>query len=1343
MRKILQLAGFLSVFALGTVNAQTYLTENFDGAFTGNPAAPAGWTQSRIVLLGDGTPDAGGSGEKDWIQITNTALAVWTATWTNGIFPNAAVSGSNVVSFNDYDAGSTSSALGTRRMLSPTTNLAASTNPFVRFSLFCGTSSSFANLRVIASNDGGVTWVPIMSVPPNADVATFSSATPWQQINVKVPAAFKVATAMFGFEITNTWAGSNYFIDNFKVEEFTPTTITSAGSGGWSLPATWVGGVVPNADNNVVIAATHTVQTDINIARMQNLTVDGVFQYSTTSTTQLNHIFGDMIVSATGLYFSGNTTVGKRTYFGGNLSNAGTINFQPGTSTSGALVWLGYNGNYSGAGTIVNGKVPVVSHLCANGVSYSNPFTISNYCGLYLGAVNATNLTLGNLPNPAAFTTERYLGSFTNSVAINTTNMTQHNVLYGIPLTSSNHGFYFAYPPTMLTTGEEIPLVSGNRLVSGALTMNTHNNLTLGFPLSVGTATGTQNIALSRGIISTTTINLLTLNASATGAIGTLPTTVTSTGLNGGNHGSYVSGPIKINFPAIGSVNRTFPLGVGNAFHTNLPSANARREVVLGSGGLAWTSQTITATIENAPSGPVTGTLTTVIGNRAYRLNMNGGPGLGANNTVQLAYNNSSFGGNDNLIGTFQDIRIVQSPSLTGSWTERSLTAGTGPITGDTPGTRVTTSLTPGPLNINDQYFAWGSTSSICSGAPAAGTISGTSALCSGAATTLSLTGASAGVGITYQWKSSTVTAGPYTNMGSALTQTTGTLATTMYYVVTTSCSISNSISTTPEFTLVVNPNPTVSAVASSTSICFPTTSTVNLTGSGATSYTWSPAASLSSSVGAAVVASPTSNTIYSVVGSFSTGCSASNTIAISANPNPSLTATSASVCANNSVAISVSSPSFAYCQPAYSSGTGSGDYIGGVQLSTITNTTTGLATPFYTLYPTSANTTATLTAGNTYTLFLNPGTWSSSNGMAAWIDYNQNGNLADLGEKLGEVTINGAFPTFSTVVFTVPANSFNGTTLFRVREVYATTNIDPCAGYTYGETEDYNITIVGGVSQFSWTPATYLNSSTGSTVISTPAASTNYTVSTTMNGCVGFATSSVVANITPVAITGNTAICIGGTVNLTASGATTYTWNTSATTASISASPTVNTTYTASGTSSVTGCVGSSTQAVIVNANPTVTAVSSLSLICNGQTASLTASGASTYSWNTSATTSVVAVSPSVTTSYTVTGTSNGCSNSATITQSVSACTGLNNNLASLIGAVVYPNPTTGLFTIELYNGSVKTIEVMDLTGRIVLTNTSSNDKIDFNISNLANGVYFVKVQSNNSVEVIKIVKQ
>ncbi|MBL7913008.1 MAG: T9SS type A sorting domain-containing protein [Bacteroidia bacterium] len=699
-----------------------------------------------------------------------------------------------------------------------------------------------------------------------------------------------------------------------------------------------------------------------------------------------------------------------------------------------------------------------------------------------------------------------------------------------------------------------------------------------------------------------------------------------------------------------------------------------------------------------------------------------------------------------------------------------------------------------------------------CSGAPAAAnSVATPTAICSGANSTLSLSTTYTAGGIAYQWSSASALAGPYTAITGATLSTyaaTAVTVTTFYRAVIT-CTNGPASTTATAVQLLVNPNPTVSAVASSTSICFPTTSTVNLTASGATSYTWSPAASLSSSVGAAVVASPTANTIYSIVGSFTTGCSGNGTVVVSANPNPSLTATSATVCASNSVAISVASPSFAYCQPAYSTGSGFGDYIGGVQLSTITNTTTGLATPFYTLYPSSANTTATLTAGSTYTLFLNPGTYVGTNVLAAWIDYNKNGALNDLSEKLGEVTVTSAYPAFGTVVFTVPAGAFNGLTRFRVREVFATTNIDPCAGYTYGETEDYFITIAGGAEQYNWSPATFLGSTTGSTVVSTPAISTNYTVSTVVNGCTGSATSSVTANTTSVSITGASSVCAGGTVNLTASGANTYTWNTSANTASISASPSVNTTYTAAGTGT-NGCVGSATQAIVVNANPTitvaggvicsgssftlspsgastysfstgpvvspsvtssysvtgtnslgctsanaavasvtvnttpaVTAVSSTSLLCVGQTASLTASGASTYTWNTTANTTVIAVSPTVTTSYTVTGSTNGCSNTFTISQAVSPCTGINANTASVNGVLVYPNPNTGIFTIELNNGSVKNIEVMDLTGRVILSSSSVNDKVDFNISTLANGVYYVRIQSNNTVEVLKIVKE
>ena len=258
---------------------------------------------------------------------------------------------------------------------------------------------------------------------------------------------------------------------------------------------------------------------------------------------------------------------------------------------------------------------------------------------------------------------------------------------------------------------------------------------------------------------------------------------------------------------------------------------------------------------------------------------------------------------------------------------------------------------------------------------------------------------------------------------------------------------------------------------------------------------------------------------------------------------------------------------------------------------------------------------------------------------------------------------------------------------------------------------------------------------------------------------------------ITPSA----TSICIGGTTTLTASGASTYTWSNNATTAAITVSPTANITYTVTGTSATGGCTATITQAIVVNALPTVnagtdasacintplnlnatitggnatytytwspttnlsysniedpsynsaiagattytlsvtdangckgsdvviitangiptvTATANPATICKGISTTITAAGATSYIWSSTATTTSITVTPSVTTAYSVTGTNSfGCKNTAianvTVNQSpsilasaspTSICIG-NPTTVSASGAVSYIwNPAT-----------------------------------------------------------------
>lgn len=274
------------------------------------------------------------------------------------------------------------------------------------------------------------------------------------------------------------------------------------------------------------------------------------------------------------------------------------------------------------------------------------------------------------------------------------------------------------------------------------------------------------------------------------------------------------------------------------------------------------------------------------------------------------------------------------------------------------------------------------------------------------------------------------------------------------------------------------------------------------------------------------------------------------------------------------------------------------------------------------------------------------------------------------------------------------------------------------------------------GANTYAWT-----NGITNA-VAFTPTASAAYNVTgtNTITACTASAVANVVVNTTPTVSVNNGTICSGNAFTISPSGASTY----SIQSGNAVVSPSANANYTVTGTSAA-GCVSANTATsnVTVNASPTVSTVSNASLICTGQSATLTASGANTYTWNTSGTAANEVVTPSVSTTYTVNGTAaNGCSSSAIITQSVSACTGIgsvNNTVSSLVS--VYPNPNNGAFTISL--NSACTVIIINNIGQVVSTEKLEVGNHNLNISSLSNGVYMIQAISNGQQHSLRMIKQ
>ncbi|MFI5141213.1 MAG: FG-GAP-like repeat-containing protein, partial [Bacteroidia bacterium] len=456
---------------------------------------------------------------------------------------------------------------------------------------------------------------------------------------------------------------------------------------------------------------------------------------------------------------------------------------------------------------------------------------------------------------------------------------------------------------------------------------------------------------------------------------------------------------------------------------------------------------------------------------------------------------------------------------------------------------------------------------------------------------------------------------------------------------------------------LVINAKPIINGP---NAVCAGNSITLNA--GGASSYTWSPGGATTNSI----TITPSSTTTYTLVGAVGT-CSASSAVTVTVNALPIITinANPTSICtggqtstltANGAVTYTWNTTATTNSITATPSATQTYTATGTSPLGCINSGTVSLivnATPTVNI---SAN--SPLCAGNNLvftnaTIGATTYSWAGPNAFSATVAAPTIAGVTMANAGTYTLTATGTAGcvqtnTVNVIVNPLPAVTIGGATTI-------------CSGSS-------TILTAAGANTYTWSAGSV---TTTTVSVTPPVGPTVYTVTgTSVAGCTNTATSTVNVNGLPTitAIANPNAICAGNSSTLTATGASTYTWNpTGLTNTSIGVTPASTTVYTVTGTD-VNGCINSTVTTVTVNPLPTITAIATPTAICIGASTTLTATGATSYTWSNSFQGATITDFPNVNTTYTVTGAdANNCVNTATTSVIVNSNPSISYNTASI----------------------------------------------------------------------------
>lgn len=283
------------------------------------------------------------------------------------------------------------------------------------------------------------------------------------------------------------------------------------------------------------------------------------------------------------------------------------------------------------------------------------------------------------------------------------------------------------------------------------------------------------------------------------------------------------------------------------------------------------------------------------------------------------------------------------------------------------------------------------------------------------------------------------------------------------------------------------------------------------------------------------------------------------------------------------------------------------------------------------------------------------------------------------------------AFPA-NTTTYTVNV-SYQGCLVIDTAVIHTKHKPDPYIYTTKYNFCDGDSATLQAVSLYAASTTYYWSTGqTGQTIYISPSLSTTYTVTATLNGCVG--DTSLQIEVKPIpqisVVASPQMVCLGDTTKLTALSdiwGTTFSWSTGHTGTQILITPTVTGQIKVTGT--VNGCSSADSLTLTIKQVPTVQLqVTGHNPLCAGDSVVLSATSNmpnASYLWSTAVFTPQITVTPVITSTYTVTATVSGCYSDTSVVITVNPS----------------PQLTVTPSTIELCDGESVVIDVIsDMSG-------------------------------------------